>query len=142
MGKILHHGNWKKEKGLTLLETIIALAIIVTVSVSAVSVSVYTSNTFNDLSIKRFFQREVDNISEIYLSYDESTFRDAFLKLTGKTISGYNDTTYYLNVGFEYVEPTEEYAYKIALDFSGTNALTVTSQRSNNKEIRSRSVFK
>ena len=69
MGKILNHGNWKKEKGLTLAEVVVALAIVVIISVAAVSVSISTSKSFAKLGVKRFFQREVEQLTEFQLNF-------------------------------------------------------------------------
>ena len=140
MGKILLNGNrWKKEKGITLIEILVALSIIILVSVAAVSIATYSATMFNTINVKRFFQREIDNIAELYLSYEEVDFSTAFNKLTGKTISGYTDSTYFVNSNFQYVESVDEYAYKINLTFSGAT-LDIASVKSDNSPIRSRSV--
>lgn len=140
MGKILLNGNWrKKEKGITLIEILVALSIIILVSVAAVSIATYSATMFNTINVKRFFQREIDNIAELYLSYEEVDFSTAFNKLTGKTISGYTDSTYFINSSFQYVESVDEYAYKINLTFSGAT-LDIASMKSDNSPIRSRSV--
>lgn len=142
MGKILLNGNWrKKEKGITLIEILVALSIIILVSVAAVSIATYSATMFNTINVKRFFQREIDNIAELYLSYEEADFSTAFNRLTGKTISNYNNSTstYYVNSSFQYVESVDEYAYKINLTFSGAT-LDIASVKSDNSPIRSRSV--
>ena len=142
MGKILINGNWrKKEKGITLIEILVALSIIILVSVAAVSIATYSATMFNTINVKRFFQREIDNIAELYLSYEGEDFSTAFYKLTGKTISNYNNSTstYYVNSSFQYVESVDEYAYKINLTFSGAT-LDIASVKSDNSPIRSRSV--
>ena len=143
MGKILHHGNWKKEKGLTVLETVIALSEIVIVSIAAVSIAISTSNSFNSINVKRFFQREIDNISEIYLTYDESNFIKGFKDLTGKDIEGNRDATFtfYLNDSFNYVNSDEQYSYKLVLDFD-SSSLEVKATKADDSLIRSRSVSK
>ena len=140
MGKILLNGNrWKKEKGITLIEIVVSLAIIVIISVAAVSIAAYSSTLFNSMNVKRFFQREIDNIAELYLSYDEEDFSSAFNKLTGKTISGYTNSTYYVSHNFEYVESTDNYFYKINLTFD-ESTLNISSLKSDDSAIRSRSV--
>lgn len=141
MGKILYHGNRQKEKGLTVLETVIALSVIVIVSIAAVSIAISTSNSFNTISVKRFFQREIDNISEIYLTYDETNFSKGFKDLTGKEISGHTDSTYYLDATFNYVNDDENYTYKLVLDFD-TSSLEVKATKADDSVIRSRSVSK
>lgn len=145
MGKILLNGNWrKKEKGITLIEILVSLSIIILVSVAAVSIATYSATMFNTINVKRFFQREIDNIAELYLSYDEADFSTAFYNLTGKTINGYaDDPTYFINSSFQYVESADEYAYKINLTFKFNGAaLDIASTKSDNSPIRSRSVQK
>lgn len=146
MGKILLDGNWrKKEKGITLIEILVSLSIIILVSVAAVSIATYSATMFNTINVKRFFQREIDNIAELYLSYEGVDFSTAFKELTGKTITvrtddgGFADSTYYINSSFQYVESVDEYAYKINLTFSGAT-LDIASTKSDNSPIRSRSV--
>lgn len=140
MGKILLNGNrWKKEKGITLIEIIVSLAIIVIISVAAVSIAAYSSTLFNSMNVKRFFQREIDNIAELYLSYEKEDFSSAFNKLTGKTISGYTNSTYYVSPNFEYVESTDNYSYKINLTFDEPT-LIISSLKSDDSVIRTRSV--
>ena len=117
MGKIFNLRNWKKEKGLTLAEIVIALAVIVIVSLATVSVSVYSANAFQSIEIKSFFSREIDTISTLYLNYDETGFSNAFNFYTGQSLSGYVDTLYYISSGFEYVD-SSDYSYTLSLDFS------------------------
>ena len=143
MGKILNHGNWKKEKGLTLAEVVVALAIVVIISVAAVSVSISTSKSFAKLGVKRFFQREVDNIAQLYLSYSNEDFSSAVEVLTDvdPEVDENGDWTYYLNGKYEYLDDKTNYQYKIFLDFD-ENALTVSSYQADNTLIRDRSVTK
>lgn len=144
MGKNLIHGNWKKEKGLTLAEVIISLGLIIIISLAGVSVAIFSTTSLANINVKRFFQHEVDNIAEMYLSYDASDFSTAFNDLTGKSIAGYYNTTLYVDNTLEYVTSSEEYRYKITLRFSDEK-LTVSSFKvngSSQSEITSRSVAK
>ena len=143
MVKIFHHGNWKKEKGVTVLEVVISLSIITIVSVAAVSIAISTSNSFNTISVKRFFQREIDNIAEIYLSYESEDFKTGFKDLTGKDITGSLDTTYsyYLDSTFNYIEDSSSYSYKLVLDFESTS-LSISAYKQDDSLLRSRSVSK
>lgn len=143
MGKILNHGNWKKEKGLTLAEVVVALAIVVIISVAAVSVSISTSKSFAKLGVKRFFQREVDNIAQLYLSYSNENFSSAVEVLTRVTpeVDENSDWTYYLDGKYEYLNDKTNYQYKVFLDFDG-NELTVSSYQTDGTLIIDRSVTK
>ena len=143
MVKIFHHGNWKKEKGVTVLEVVISLSIITIVSVAAVSIAISTSNSFNTISVKRFFQREIDNIAEIYLSYESEDFKTGFKDLTGKDITGSLDTTYsyYLDSTFNYIEDSSSYSYKLVLDFEYPS-LSISAYKQDDSLLRSRSVSK
>ena len=143
MVKIFHHGNWKKEKGVTVLEVVISLSIITIVSVAAVSIAISTSNSFNTISVKRFLQREIDNIAEIYLSYDSEGFKTGFKDLTGKDITGFLDTTYsyYLDSTFNYIEDSSSYSYKLVLDFEYPS-LSISAYKQDDSLLRSRSISK
>ena len=72
MAKVLLNGNRKKEKGLTLIETVISLAVIVIVSITAVSVSVYTNNIQKSVEIERYFTVLVDQSLSLYQEYSDS----------------------------------------------------------------------
>lgn len=145
MGKNLIHGNWKKEKGLTLAEVIISLGLIVIISLAGVSVAIFSTTSLSNINVKRFLQHEVDNIAEIYLSYDASDFYTAFYDLTGKSVTSYN-TTLYVDNTLQYVTSSDEYKYKIQLRSSNDGQrLTITSFKMNGSsqsEITSRSVTK
>ena len=85
MGQILHFGNWKKqEKALTLVETVVSLSIILIVSIVTVSISVFSVNSFRISNTKRFFDHEIKNIVELYLTYNEEQFKTAFNKYTNQ----------------------------------------------------------
>ena len=80
MEKVLIHGNRKKE-GLTLVETVIALSIVVTVSLATVSIAVYSTNSLRSSANKGFFNHEIATFSDLYLSYEGASFSEA----TGST---------------------------------------------------------
>ena len=118
MGQILHIRNWKKQKkALTLVETVVSLSIILIVSITTVSISIYSVNSFRIANTKRFFDHEIKNIVELYLSYNEEQFVSAFNKYTKQSISGYTDTTYYLDSTLQYIESNEGSNFYISLDF-------------------------
>ena len=120
MAKVLLNGNRKKEKGLTLIETVISLAVIVIVSITAVSVSVYTNNIQKSVEVERYFTVLVDQSLSLYEEYSDSAFETAFNKLTKQTISYGNDHTFYLNLDFSYCEEAYS-AYSVKYDFSASS---------------------
>ena len=121
MAKVLLNGNRKKEKGLTLIETVISLAVIVIVSITAVSVSVYTNNIQKSVEIERYFTVLVDQSLSLYQEYSDSNFERAFNVLTKQTITYGNDHTYYLNLDFSYCEEAYS-AYSVKYDFTASPA--------------------
>ena len=141
MVKILNLRNRKKEKGLTLAEVVVAIAIIVIVSAATLSIAVYSSNAFNKASIKNYFVHEINTISKLYLSYDEADFSTAFYDCTGKTISGYTDSTFYLSDSFAFLENESNSAYYMTLTF-GEKTLVLGSYYANSTLILERSVSK
>ena len=144
MGQILHFGNWKKqEKALTLVETVVSLSIILTVSITVVSISIYSVNSFRISNVKRFFDHEIKNVSELYLTYDETQFISAFNKYTKQTITGFDDTTYYLNSSLEYIPTSEGSNFYLSLDFEDSgNSLTITATSTTGTQLATRSMTK
>lgn len=125
MAKVPFNGNRKKEKGVTLIETVVSLAVIVVVSVIAVSISVYTSNIQKSVEIERYFTVLIENSLSLYQGYENEAFETAFNDLTGQTISYGNDHTYFVSRDYMFV--TEEYSlYSVKYDFT-ENGLTVRS---------------
>lgn len=146
MGKILHNGNWKKEKGMTLVEVIVSLSIILIISAAAVSVAVFTSNSLGTSQSKRFFKNEIENIASIYIEYyeetDESIFLDKFEDYLGKDISSLDEhSIIYYSSSYEVLDNSEDYGYRLNLDFS-TNRLDLSSFSSGDKLIYSKEVIK
>ena len=141
MGKNFIHGNrWKKEKGLTLVETIVSLTIFLVVSLSTVSLAVYTVNSFKMVDIKAFFIREIDTIATFYLDYNDTDFSSAFEYYTGQEINGYTNKTFYFNDKYEYIS-SNGYSYYMSLKFD-SNKLTISSFKSSGKDIYERVVNK
>ena len=139
MGQILHFGNWKKqEKALTLVETVVSLSIILIVSIVTISISVFSVNSFRISNTKRFFDHEIKNIVELYLTYNEEQFKTAFNKYTNQTITGYVDRTYYLNSVLEYIPSSEGSNFYINLDFE-TDSLTISAYSNTGTQLSSRS---
>ena len=140
MEKVLHHGSWKKEKAVTLVETVVALSIITIVSIAAVSISIYSANSFRIASVKKFFNHEISSISEIYSAYDnEADFADAFELHTGRSIGGYTDTTYYLNSSLNYIDGSEGSSFYLRLTFEGAT-LSLSANSNSGTELVNRSV--
>ena len=133
MGQTVNHGNRRKKEGLTLAETVIALAIIVLVSLGATSLVIYSSNALQSARERRFFGHEVEAISMLYLSYtDKEDFAQAVndyrpgvdILDTGALV----DTTIYYSSKFIPVGSTDPYAFYLTLDFEGDD-LNITANR-------------
>ena len=133
------HGNrWKKEKGLTLIETVIALAIIITVSVAVVSITIYSTNALITTNVKAFFSNEVNNIASLYLSYDDTDYIQAVNVTTGATISKTNDDIIYYNSTYAFSDDTD-YNYYISFNYD-EDTLTLTAYQNSGDLIITRSV--
>ena len=144
MGKILVNGNWKKEKGMTLVEVIVSLSIILIVSAAAVSVAIFTSNSLGGAQAKRFFKNEIENIAKLYLEYDETSFTSNFETYLGQplqTINEHPNQTFYYSTSREIQNNDENYGYKLCLEFS-TNKLSLSSFDNNEKAIFAKEVTK
>ena len=138
MESIFQHGNWKKEKGLTLIEVVIALTITVIISVAVVSVSIYSSNALYKQRAEDFFIYETSNIATIYYEYDEVDYVKAINHLTGLEVSGHDDMTIYYKEDFTYSN-SSDYHYYLNVKFN-TESLTFDSYNSKDVKIYSRSV--
>ena len=141
MEQVLLNEHRSKKEGITLVETIIAIAIVVIVSVAAASVAVYSSNAVRNASVKRFFRNEIDSISTLYLAYDNDDFSNAMNDFCGVyQSSAAGETFYYYNASFEQVT-SENHEYKLSLNF-GLSDLTLTSTYKDGSAIYSRRVSK
>ena len=143
MVKILHTRTWKKEKAVTLVETIVSLSIILIVSIAAVSVSIYSANAFRLSNVKRFFNHEINTIAEMYVTYnDADKFYQAVGVHTGKAVinnGAYVDTIYYLNNSMSYLDDSNGSNFYISLAFDG-NTLNLSSYSNSGTELAKRSV--
>lgn len=143
MGKILNHGHWKKEKGLTLVETVISLAIISIISIAVVSISVYSANAINRNRVKSFFVNESSIIAKYYLSYSESDFYAVVNNLTGlEEDDEYHNFTIYYSSKQEYATSSDYYYHMDAIFSDNNNKLTLMSYNSSNALIYERSVIR
>ena len=138
MESIINKRNWKKEKGLTLIETVIALSITTIISVAVVSLSIYASNALYLQRAKDFFIRETSNIASIYVNYDEESYKVAIKDLLNKDVDGYENMTIYYNESFDYATESD-YAYYLNVNYS-TESLDLISYNAKNSAIYSRSV--
>ena len=140
MEKAAYHGN-RKKKGLTLVETIVALGIISAVSVATVSIVFYSANALRNTAVKSFFTHEVSAYSEIYISYhdDASAYQKAMLQYSGKTVTLGEDYTFYYDGKFNPTDVTG-HAYAVLLDFdTSLLRINVTSSKGSSvmeKEVR------
>ena len=139
------HGNRQKEKGITLLETIIALGIIVIVSLAAVTINVSASSAMNNNRIKSFFVREMNTIAKLYSTYWTETenahknFRDAIEDYTGRTLTvtdgQVDNAEFYYSNTFE-TSSSSEKSFYLVLDFkTESNVLKMTSYRADDSEL-------
>lgn len=112
---------------------VVALAIIVIVSVAAISIAVYSSNTQKRVAMSRYFTVLIDNSLRLYETYSDTDFEDAFEALTGQTIYYNTNRTYYLNLDYQYVEESDA-AYNIRYVFK-SNGLVVTAMYSDGDVI-------
>ena len=141
MGKIINHGNWKKEKGITLIETVVSLTIVIIISLACFSLVIFAANSRKKASVNRFFSNLTHQCLKLYTTYtDGSEFEDGFSILTNQTIEYGVDTTFYLNETYHYVT-SESYKYSIIFDFED-DSLKITSLYSNGDKILVRSAAK
>ena len=145
MEKVLQFRTRKKEKGLTLVETVVSLSVILIVSIASVSVSVYSLNAFRLSNTKRFFEHEIKNIVELYLNYysptDSTKFITAFEKYTGQEMSDCVDRTYYFNSRYQFIDTEEGSNFYLQLDFEDS-ALNASAFSNTGTKLASRSVIK
>lgn len=107
----------KKKKGLTLIETVIALSITAIVSLAVVSLTIYATNGLYLQRAKSFFIYETENISTLYLANNESNYVTSFNHLTGLETTEYTNTRLYYHNDFTYSNDTD-YSYYLDIEFS------------------------
>ena len=114
-----------KQKAVTLVEAVVAMAIIVIVSASAYFTINYVITVQHNIAVKNFFINESSNIAFCYYE-QESGFTESMRILTGKDCYVYGeDSCIYYSKDFEYCEQ-EKGTYKVFLDFEN-NKLTIKS---------------
>ena len=138
MESIFQHGNWKKEKGLTLTETVIALTITTIVSVAVVSISIYAANALYKERARDFFIHESNNIASIYQEYDETNYPVAIKHLTGLDVNAYEDVTIYYHDDFSYAN-SDSYSYYMNVKYT-EDKLELSSYNAKDAEIFKRSI--
>ena len=144
MGKVLFHGNRKKEKGITLVETIIAIGVIVIVSLATVSIAVYSSTILSNTRVKEFFARETNTLADFYLTYDtEEKFTKAVKAYTGREeFTGYTNSTFYYDGAFR-ISAEENKSFYLVLDFeTNPETLSMNVFKANGSKILSKEVAK
>ena len=140
MEKVPLHGHRSKKEGVTLVEALVAIAIVVIVSAAATSVAVYSSNAINNATVRRFFQNEIDTISGLYLTYEGADFPNAMNDFCGVSQESADGTYYYYYTSAFTKEGTEEaHVYKLELVFH-LPKLTLVSSYSDGTAIYSREV--
>lgn len=139
----------EKEKGLTLIEAVIALAIISIVSISSVSLAVYAINSIATIRVKSYFARETTSIANLYMAYDADTYESALNELTKYSIDDenhiYDNVTLKYDANGKYIS-TDEYTYKIELTYDKDEEKCILKmggyRRNDASPIYSRSVIK
>lgn len=142
MVKIFNNGNWKKKSGLTLVETVISLSVIVIVSVATVSIAVFSANSFKRSDTMQYFVHEIDSMIKLYLSYDETDFIRAINSSYHININGYEDTNFCMNNKYEFLTSDSNYSYNLVFDFDSDISLTISSFYENGNLIYERSANK
>ena len=143
MEKVLKHEHRSKKEGVTLVEAVIAIAVVVTVSVSAATLATTASNSIHNTSVKRFFRNEIDTISGLYLTYDLDDFSKSIKDFCGidESFAAGNTYHFYYGTGYSRGAPADKYEYKLDLEFAASK-LTLTSTYQNGDAIYSREVSK
>ena len=137
MVQVFHHGNRKKEKGLTIVETVVSLTVITIVSIGALSLAIFASNSRKKTVISRYFSNLADQSLKLYQAYSGSQFKTAFHELTNQEITYNLDVTYRLNQAYEFVS-SDDYSYTVTYDFEA-NSLKVTANYKDGSLIVERS---
>jgi len=140
LGKDFINGNRKKEKGLTIIEAVVALGIIVILSISAISVAVYTNNIQKRVAMTRYFTVLIDNSISLYLAYEGEDFQLAFNKLTNQSLTYNVDHTFYFDKDLNFTNEASS-LYSAKYDFSA-NSLSIKALYDDGDVIYERSVTK
>ena len=143
MDKVLNYENRKVNRGITLIEAIVSLGILVVVSLATVSIAIFSNTSFQSKEVKQYFSHELDNIAKLYLSYDETDFKQSVESSFGLVLSGsgYVDSTFYFDNSYNVLPNETGYEFKTLFDFE-TNSLSLSTYSKQNKLIYSRSVNK
>ena len=139
MEKAVNHGN-RKKKGLTLVETLISLAVIVIVSVATVSIVVYSTNAISSSRRKSFFAHETNTLANLYLTYNDTPedFTKAVRQYSGQDVVFGTDYTFYYSEEFAYVEEARM-SYSLLLDFD-VSGLLLSARNAKGEEFLSMEV--
>ena len=137
-----HRNWWKKEKGLTLVETVIALAIVAIVSTAAISMTIYSTNALTKSREKSFCSGETDNYATLFLSYGEDDYVEAFNALTGGSISGYENAILYYDVDYKFTTSDKAHFYTTFTYSNENNTLDINFYDSGDNVLYTRSISK
>ena len=124
MEKVLGHRHWQKEKGLTIIEMIVSLAVLLIIAISTLSFSLFSISQKDDTRFKHFFMLECSQISNLILIYQGNEFNSALKFYMNNTDDSFtfddsSDATCDLYYGSDYSYSTDaEYRYKMNLTVS------------------------
>ena len=139
MEKTANHGN-RKKKGLTLVETLISLSVIVIVSLATVSIVVYSTNAISSARRKSFFAHETNTLANLYLTYNDTPedFTKAVRQYSGQDVVFGTDYTFFYSEEFSYVEEAKQ-SYSLLLDFD-VSSLLMSARNAKGEEFLSMEV--
>lgn len=140
MVQVLQYQHWKKEKGLTVMEIIVSLTILVIVSLAVLSVALYSFNVQTKANVRQRFSHMVNDVVMMYQTYENDDFELAFNKYTGQTITYGTDTIFYFDESFNYHEE-EGSQYYLNCDFE-SDSFHISACYIDNTVIHERSVAK
>ena len=106
-------------KGVTLVETIVAIAVIVIISIVGYSVCSFAVMQQQKIIRKNFFINESNNILTCYYS-PSNNFEDDMVFLTGSTIDFSEDFVLYYTKNYEYVESPENSTYYLSFTYGAS----------------------
>ena len=113
--------TFRKKNGFTLVETIVAMSLVVIISLIAYSVINVSISTNQKNKKKSFFISETQNYVKAY-TLGEDDYETSMFLITGRNYQYGEDTTIYYSKDYK-ISNTEDYAYYVNLNFYSTNFL-------------------
>ena len=104
------------KKGISLVEVVVAMAVVTIISVSAYSVCNYSLLQQRKIARDTFFVNEANNIVNC-LGVGSDEFVDAIKLLTNKDVAYNEDFELFYDSHFEYVDTFDESTYYLSFDF-------------------------